>query len=248
MDDIKFILYNKFQSVNNLNISFVKSFTKHNFIFPENSFKDFTPFYTNHNCKNYDITNFNKKDPLTYLKFKCHNLWLYENYDGSLGFDFLRRNYNGFSDYIQPLVLFIHYINESNFILYTHRNFGNPNLLYLVYYEITINDYIHFIINWSSDYTHATVFNFKSNINDWNQYIAGASPYYENNNNIYEKDSSYIICPNKLKILDFNTKLILGMYYPKKTINNLWWYPLKQFYYPTHYIQCLKTNSISKYK
>jgi hypothetical protein len=71
----------------------------------------------------YQSTEFVRKDPITYIKLKDSDNWLYENVKGVVGgkgmvselfFDKIRM---GDYDYLQPLVLWIDYVREGEIVL-----------------------------------------------------------------------------------------------------------------------------------
>ena len=146
------------QFIKNLDIIFVKSYKKTKNYFPDNQYLQMAPFIESKYLSNYLPTQFYRKDTMTYIKHRYSNKWLYENTNNTLIFSYLQRNYNGFTNYKQPLVLFTDYLEEPTFILYTQKYYGNPYKLYLIYFEYVINNHKHIILSWSENPHDATIF------------------------------------------------------------------------------------------
>jgi len=122
----------------------------------------------------YQLTEFTRKDPNTYVKLKDKDMWLYEDMkgviDGSGGAGIVTKLYfdkitMGDYNYNQPLVLFIDYIREGEIVLYKLLGYnaermyrtiydGYSNVVYIKYEQH--GDKIKF--SWVNDIQLATKF------------------------------------------------------------------------------------------
>ncbi len=137
-------------------------------------FKQYNTFYTNELYDHYPIpgtdgtylpVQFSKGDPLTYIKIKNRNLWLFGDPNtGKLYFDYLKCGDFG---YKQPLVLWLYYITRNKFILFGYTGYGldhvsphfymnSNNVVYVNYSQIANS----IRLNWTKDRNSATIFQF----------------------------------------------------------------------------------------
>jgi hypothetical protein len=98
----------------------------------------FSPFIEQdaYSYKTIDLT---KSEPLTYIKHRYKDLWLYiEN--GKPIFKPLQRDWSGFTTYKPPTYFWIDYLEFPSFILYQQPIYGDKNIKYLIYSEAYYTD------------------------------------------------------------------------------------------------------------
>lgn len=134
------------------------------FSLPPNSPFPFHPF-VDLGSLNYRTISPAKKDPVTYVKLKDENLWLYENKDGTLRFNHLERFYTGFVPYKNPQVFWLNYIYEQTFIMYKPTGNTVASTKY-VYYN---DDNGTIVFKWVDNAYEATFFYFGEM--EWEEFL-----------------------------------------------------------------------------
>lgn len=153
-------------NIEDIKIDFFKSYKiEYNEIYTNKSY-DFAPLLNTNGILL--KTEFNRKDPLTYIKIKSRDdnadIWLYQ-VGKHLSFSKIR---DGLYSTVPPLTLWIEYPREGEFYLYTLNGFnvesvmkkkldGKTNISFLNYKEI--NDQIY--MRWSDNVNDATKFHYK---------------------------------------------------------------------------------------
>lgn len=154
--------------IRNLNVEFVKDFKKEE---NEVMLNKFYPYYplkyqecykfknTNIPCGIYPKTEFNRRDPMTYMKLKggSHDRWLF-NDNGDMVFKIIKR-----CDFYceQPMVLFLDYLSDNSFIILQYQGFGKPGVKYMNYREVIQDDGRKKIeISWVNSRNSSTIFVF----------------------------------------------------------------------------------------
>ena len=117
-------------------------------------------------------TEFSRKDPVTYIKIKGRDLWLYEK-NQQLYFNKIESNL--FYKYRQPYVLWINYLGNNTFILYKQLGYGLNNVIGHIYDRNTNVIYMNYTqhnntisIRWTNDIRFATRFVY--DIITWNDF------------------------------------------------------------------------------
>lgn len=145
--------------VKDLAIEFVKDFKTDN-KHQVNVFNDYGPLLDT--SDNYLPTEFSRRDPVTYIKIKGEDLWLYEK-DQQLYFDRIESDL--FYKYRQPYVLWLNYLGENTFILYKQLGYGLNNVMGHIYNRNSNVIYVNYTqhngrisMRWTTDIRFATRF------------------------------------------------------------------------------------------
>lgn len=147
--------------------------------------------------KTIDLTN---SEPLTYLKHRYKDLWLYVENNKPV-FKHLQRNYNGFTDYKPPTFFWIEYLEFPSFVLYLQPEFGSSKkIYYLIYTEAYYHDKKTgqpdkenpvIYMGFTTEPMKATRFSFE-NI-EWGDYININIPARTFFTNAKQREETYII-------------------------------------------------------
>ena len=138
--------------ISKMKIELVKSTFKTFTNYHVNQSYGFMPLYpeecekysgTNKVCGLYMSTELSRNDPMTYIKLKNYDIWLYE--DG----------FYAKSDK-DPFVCFIMYLGGNTFVIYRHVVFGKDTLLYMEYDDATLK------VKWNTSLNNATVFSYRT--------------------------------------------------------------------------------------
>ena len=159
-------------NVNNLHISFKKHYILEYNEFRINSFYDYSPIYNNKKIIDdgtFLNTEFNRRDRLTYIKLK--DKWLYKM---NKKLYFSKINCRLFSRH-QPLVFWIEYLKDNQFILSVFEGRGLDNITQNNVVRIDNNQFLiyNFInnkieIKFVDDINYATRFVFSKPL--WNEF------------------------------------------------------------------------------
>lgn len=145
---------------NNLPIKFIKNMYKETAVYPKTMYLEWAPFADDMEGPRDVETEFHKKDPLTYIKHKDKDLWLYD-IEGKLKWAPLHCDKKGFT-FKQPQPFWVEYLKEPTFFLYKIIGFGKTKKKYLSYKETDKG----FQLVWKDYIYDARIFSFEPG---WNQ-------------------------------------------------------------------------------
>lgn len=161
---------------------FLRSYNPKSFDLPPNTAFNFSPF-VKLGTKTYAKTELWKAWPLTFMRHRFKDMWLYVE-DNKPVFKTIQRDWNGFAKYTPPQNFFIEYLEGPTFILYTedHMEYGNSDIKFIVYSEMwhydstgkpdTLNPII--LVGFTTNSLKATRFSF--NAYKWSDYINNNTP------------------------------------------------------------------------
>jgi hypothetical protein len=153
-------LYPNAYIVDDLRIEFLKDFRKEYNQIQINKSYNFGPLLNTSDT--YQPTEFSRKDPVTYIRIKGTDLWLYEK-NQQLYFDKIEPDL--FYKYRQPYVIWIEYLGKNVFILYKLLGYGLNNIMGHIYDRNSNVVYMNYMqqddkinITWVDDFRFATRF------------------------------------------------------------------------------------------
>ena len=138
--------------IHDLAIEFNRGYKKEYFKIPQNVSAGYSAWDRNQERGAYPPVKFHKKDPITLIRLRDTDLWLYER-DNKFMFQPVQWIKYGFATE-QPLALWIEYPKERHFILYKTEGFGITKKFFLVYAEHDGDVYL----KWTRDISRATLF------------------------------------------------------------------------------------------
>lgn len=145
--------------INKISVLFVKDYKKNTFYISDTSYLNYSPVAKPTKLI-YRILQPHRSEPLTYIKHKTKELFLYEDHiTKKLVFRplILEKDTVYKLNYIQPLVLYVGYLEYPTFLLYRNRHFAQKDIDYIIYSEIDNK----IKISWTKDPKKATVFKFR---------------------------------------------------------------------------------------
>ena len=148
-------------NIDDIKIEFMKDFHREYNEFLPNKTYDFYPIENTHGA--FPKVEFDRKDPIAYIKLKGKDLWLYINNNGPY-FDLVP-----FEDFTfkQPFVVWFEYPIENEVLVCRYLGYGLDSTIKTIYDKVTNIRYLDYkevgdkiYINWVENVADATTFNF----------------------------------------------------------------------------------------